>query len=122
MDKRSKIAILIGIVAIIAVGAFFYFTDGKNNSDFPDRNFPLGNINSTREENFNKSFSPQGNFSQEVNLNDETKKEIAEFFGSSPSLEESIKYCSSSSINCMYYCMEVDRENQICSELNSGER
>jgi hypothetical protein len=55
-----------------------------------------------------------GNFQP---LNETVKNEITSFFGNSPPSPEIEDYCKENPLYCMYYCREINSDNDFCSQL-----
>jgi|GEM_PF-2277783 len=103
--KISKKAVIIVAVCLIAViGAVSYFIFGNLSK--------LG----FKDNGFNAS-DRGGNF-QPNPITEEIKNEITSFFESFPSSSEIEEYCNTNINYCMYYCMDINKTAEICSELN----
>jgi hypothetical protein len=93
--KKSKTkfliitAVIIIILIIACVEAYFYFK--HSNPRFQTRNFQL---------------------------NQSQIQDVTNFFDSSPSAEQIQTYCQQNR-NCLYYCRNINSDNDYCKQLNS---
>lgn len=110
----NKKIIIIFVISLILIGIADYFifkNVTRNNFREGNPNFPPMNGN------FNAS-DRRGNFSQnQTPPDEETKNQITSFFGNSPSSSEIEDYCSKNPSYCMYYCREINSDNDFCSQL-----
>lgn len=97
-NKASIVIVILAVVIVCLVGYIFF--GGHERIDF-------------RGEGFRGQFRNMANFS----FDEETKNSIAEFFSSSPNIEEVRDYCRQNRMNCVYYCREVNPEHEVCNEL-----
>jgi hypothetical protein len=92
--KKTKFliitAVIIVILIIACIGAYFYFKT----------------IHSQR-------------FSQRFQLNQSQIQDVTDFFNSNPSSEQIQTYCKENR-NCLYYCRNINSENDYCRQLNSN--
>lgn len=58
----------------------------------------------------------QGRMPQ-IQLSDDEINAIESFFNSNPSAEEITDYCNNNRMNCAYYCMNIDQNNDFCSQM-----
>jgi len=92
MEKLTK-GIIIGlIVGLIIGGILGYVLHNQIN-----RNFIQGREN------------PQ--------INEETIKEIENFFESNSDINEIRSYCDNYRVNCFYYCRNINPDHEICSQI-----
>ena len=71
----------------------------------------------SREHDFQKGengFNRGENFQP---LDEITQDEITSFFENSPSSSEIEEYCIENPMYCGYYCMEINSELEICSQM-----
>lgn len=47
-------------------------------------------------------------------LDNSTKEEITHFFNVTSDISEIQNYCENNREYCMYYCMEINRDHEIC--------
>ena len=98
--KNSKI-IIIGIIILVVVcaGTFIYFSYSHFHKVSNQMRFHRGN----------------GNFT----FNNETLNQATSFFNNGTNLQDIESYCQQSTnmLYCRYYCMKINPDNQICSQL-----
>jgi len=92
MNKTIKIIIIATIIVGITIGAYF-ITKTKNTQ----RNFP------ERPQNFQ--------------VNQKTEEEIISFFNSASDSQEIETYCKDNGMNCMYYCKNINPEDEYCTQM-----
>jgi len=63
--------------------------------------------------------SPRGNFGNFNNfqINEESKAEVTSFFEGNPDEVTLTSYCQQNMNNCMYYCREVNKDNEACNQI-----
>jgi hypothetical protein len=66
--------------------------------------------------NINRSFMQRGGNFQ---INEETKNSIISFFESTSDMNEINSYCEQNRINCLYYCMNINPNHEICKMLTN---
>jgi gas vesicle protein len=54
---------------------------------------------------------------QDFQIDENTKEEVISFFGSNPTNEEVEKYCQENRMYCMYYCMEINQNDDVCEKI-----
>jgi len=66
----------------------------------------------------------RNNFQGRPNLqiDDNTKNQIASFFGSMPSTDEIQSYCQQNRTYCVYYCSTVSPSDEICKSIMNFSR
>lgn len=112
----NKIIIAIIIILIVGgIGIAIYFSVDTNKFPFGKENNGNGQRGDFNPENMER---PPGNFTPgEFQIDESVKEEIILFFDSSPSEEEIETYCKKNRMYCMYYCMEIDPENNYCENM-----
>lgn len=91
----SKIIIwfIVGIIiGLVIGGAIGYFYASKS---------PRGNV---------------GNFNN-LQINEESKAEVKSLFESNPDKDTLNSYCQQNMNNCIYYCREVNKDNELCNQF-----
>jgi len=87
--------ILIGLLIGLVVGGVASYLIFNNHRGFSGRNF-------------------QSNLS-EAQIND-----LTSFFNSNYTSGEIKSYCEQNRMNCMYYCRNINQDNEICKNMTMG--
>ncbi len=66
--------------------------------------------------NGHRSF-PRGNNFQ-LNLSESQISDVTSFFNSSHSSTEITSYCEQNSIDCIYYCRNINQNEEVCQNMN----
>jgi hypothetical protein len=64
---------------------------------------------------FNNQRGIRGNL--QVNLNETQINELTSFFNSNHTSGEINSYCEQNRMNCMYYCKNINQNNEICKNM-----
>ena len=107
--KKWIIFLVIGL--IVAGGIIMYIILNHPN----DR--PSPGMNRGRNPPGPGVYNQSGNFTRNAQLDDKTKEEIISFFKSTQDINQIKDYCDKNRFYCMYYCMEIDKNNEICSQM-----
>ncbi|MBS3172533.1 hypothetical protein J4438_03060 [Candidatus Woesearchaeota archaeon] len=64
-------------------------------------------------------FSRPDNFGERPNFNldDTVKNDTIYFFDSTSNIDEIRNYCEENRPNCGFYCMEINPNHEICSQM-----
>jgi hypothetical protein len=65
---------------------------------------------------FNGQRGPRGNFNN-FQLNETQINELTSFFNSNHTSGEINSYCEQNRMNCMYYCKNINQNNEICKNM-----
>lgn len=102
--SQNKKIIIFSAIFLLAGGIIGYLI-GSN----------TGRINNPGDfDSSGKDFSGMGNFQ----IDETAIAEVTAIFESGTTSEIET-YCQENRMNCAYYCMQVDSENEICSILNA---
>jgi len=88
MTNKLLIGLIIGLIAG-GVASYLIF---NNHRGFPGRNF-------------------------QFNLNESQINEINSFFSGNHTSREINSYCEQNRLNCMYYCRNINQNNEICKNM-----
>lgn len=63
--------------------------------------------------------SPRGNFGNfnNMQISEESKSEVTSFFESNPDQATINSYCQENPNNCIYYCREMNQDNELCTQF-----
>ena len=61
----------------------------------------------------------RGNFGNlnNIQISEESQSEVTIFFESNPDQATLDAYCQNNMNSCMYYCRELNRNNELCSQI-----
>lgn len=63
--------------------------------------------------------SPRGIFENfnNMQISEESKSEVTSFFENNPDQATINSYCQENTNNCMYYCREMNQDNELCTQF-----
>jgi hypothetical protein len=99
MKSSIIVIIVIAIVIIGGVVGYLYFNGYFGNNQRGNSNGP----------------GQRRNFQ----MNQTQIDDVTNFFSTNPTSDEIQTYCSTNRGECMYYCRNVNQENDYCKQLNA---
>jgi len=102
-NKTSIICITLFIILFVGSIAYFCFSHDSKKGFWGEQ---FG-------DNSRQRLQGPGN----VSLSEEDKYSTVNFFNSTSSIEEINNYCENNRMNCMYYCREINPQNEVCKKL-----
>ena len=99
-EKKVGIASMILLSVVFLVGGLVagYFIGSHSHNQFP--------YGQNRFQEFNNS-----------TLDNQTRASIVDFFDSNPSQDSVASYCQENPQYCMYYCREINSNNEFCGQM-----